>query len=300
MKQKLFIDFDGVLVDSVKAFCKAYNSLYISHNGFEPAEHSLVNKWDFSDQCPLIHEPNNMYPNVEGIFAHQLFWNELEPMENAKNALLSLASYFELIVVSIGSAENLAKKSLYIKEHFPMIHDVILIRNSDIRMDKSIIDMKGGILIDDNSNNLVSSNADIKICFGKDAEWNTKHGRWLNRCMNWVDVLKWSRRHIKDKQKSDMSERVDSDIYIQLQMNNLIQKTEERRTFKKEKFIQEILLKLRNYIKDNRISLVELSNKTKIKKDKLNRILYGDDKLKMKHYALICETLGLEFVPVPW
>jgi len=53
-------------------------------------------------------------------------------------------------------------------------------------MDKSIVDMKNAIFIDDVLSNLESSNAKYKIVFGDEYEWNitNKHGR----CFNWTDV----------------------------------------------------------------------------------------------------------------
>ena len=53
--------------------------------------------------------------------------------------------------------------------------------------DKSCVDMSGGIFIDDSSNNLITSNADIKFCFGKEYPWNKD---WTGiRFKRWMSVL---------------------------------------------------------------------------------------------------------------
>ena len=52
--------------------------------------------------------------------------------------------------------------------------------------DKSHIDMSGGIIIDDEINNLLTSNAPQKICFGDVCEWNKD---WTGeRLFNWIEV----------------------------------------------------------------------------------------------------------------
>lgn len=47
-------------------------------------------------------------------------------------------------------------------------------------------DMEGGIIIDDVASNLESSNASLKICFGKVYPWNEK---WEGiRAYDWLEV----------------------------------------------------------------------------------------------------------------
>ena len=54
--------------------------------------------------------------------------------------------------------------------------------------DKSEIDMTDGIFIDDSYNNLITSNATEKICFGDVYSWNEKwNGK---RLANWMDIKK--------------------------------------------------------------------------------------------------------------
>ena len=53
--------------------------------------------------------------------------------------------------------------------------------------DKRKVDMSDGIFIDDVSKNLITSNANKKICFGEPMPWNAD---WCGeRCFNWTEVL---------------------------------------------------------------------------------------------------------------
>lgn len=48
--------------------------------------------------------------------------------------------------------------------------------------------MKNSIFIDDHSENLLSSDAKLKICFGKELDWNKN---WTGqRCFDWREVKK--------------------------------------------------------------------------------------------------------------
>ena len=181
-KIKLYLDFDNTLVDSISAFCKVYSYKYRLHKDFIEPVPSLVKQWNFKDQCPLLQEEE-----VQDIFSSNDLFEYLKPIEDVKRVLLELQfKEFQLIVVSIGTYENISLKSTYISENFPFINDSILIVNGDGNMDKSII--KDGFLIDDNENNLFTSKAEIKICYGRQAEWNQN---WKGlRCENWLEIKK--------------------------------------------------------------------------------------------------------------
>lgn len=48
-----------------------------------------------------------------------------------------------------------------------------MLTNGDNTMCKDVVNMEGGIFVDDVSSNLFSSNAGWKICFGKEYPWNS-------------------------------------------------------------------------------------------------------------------------------
>jgi 5'(3')-deoxyribonucleotidase len=136
------------------------------------------------DQCPLVKTNNN----VEKMFGCQDFWSWLEFMPNAKETLEKLNEDFNLIICSIGTYKNIERKSKWIARNLPFIKNCILINNGDIRMDKSIVDMSDGILIDDVASNLELSNAKYKICFGKIYPWNEALPEGCLRATDWLEV----------------------------------------------------------------------------------------------------------------
>ncbi|EQB4340953.1 5' nucleotidase, NT5C type [Clostridium botulinum] len=178
IKQKLIVDFDGVIVNSIKSYCKTYNNKYKNHPQFKVADYTKLQQWDCQDECPLEKQ-------AEVIFSNKDFFNNLEFMPNAKEIIEKLSKEYHIIICSIGTPENISYKSLWIKENLPCIKDTILISNQECFMDKSIVNMKDCIFVDDNANNLNSSNADIRICFGKEYSYNkdwdgTKAYNWKN------------------------------------------------------------------------------------------------------------------------
>jgi 5'(3')-deoxyribonucleotidase len=183
-KKKLFVDFDGTITDSARAFCDAYNLTYCNKDNFTPADYTKVNRYDLADQCTLV----STQEKVREIFACYEFWSWLDFMDGAKNALEKLNEKYELFICSIGTNLNLSRKAKWIERYLPFIKKCILINNGNNTMDKSIIDMSGGILIDDVAKNLVSSNAECKICFGKIHPWNEELPNDCVRAETWSEV----------------------------------------------------------------------------------------------------------------
>ncbi|OOM70714.1 5' nucleotidase, deoxy (pyrimidine), cytosolic type C protein [Clostridium puniceum] len=182
---KIFIDFDCTISDSVKTYCNVYNLLYKEQDGFIKANHSKVNRYDLKDQCNLVE-------HQEDIFSSGEFFKHLEFMPYAKEVIERLGSKYELAICSIGTLDNISLKAKWIRANLSFINNVILISNivksQGIKTDKSIVNMEDSIFIDDHSENLLSSNAKLKICFGKEYEWNKN---WTGqRCLDWREVEK--------------------------------------------------------------------------------------------------------------
>jgi len=178
-KKRIFLDFDGTIVNSRKAYCDVYSQLYSECEHYEHPSWRDVTEWDLSKMCPL---------SREDLFDHDLLFYYLEFMNGAKSKLEKLSTDFDIIICTIGTYDNISKKSQWIKNHLPYIKKTIFINHGRNHMDKSIIDMSGGIIIDDVSSNLHNSNAEIKICFGDEFEWNKD---WLGkRCHSWCELSK--------------------------------------------------------------------------------------------------------------
>lgn len=180
-KQKLlFVDFDGTIINTIQSFCSVYNELYCNHPNFKTAEADLVNVYNLSDQCPLV-------TNVLEIFTHPLFFKFAELINpNTYEVLERLNNKYKLIVCSIGVPKNLSYKALWLEKKLPFIKDYVLINNSTCHMDKGIVNMQNSLFIDDIPSNLISSNAERKILFGKKYSWNNDwNGEW---CKDWSTV----------------------------------------------------------------------------------------------------------------
>ena len=177
-KPKLFIDFDNTLVNSTVAICDVYNEEYKYHSAFVPADWRQSQLYDFSDICPLANPDM-----IEWMFAQDEFFENLWPLPCAREALEHLCKEHDVYIVSIGTPLNLSKKIQYISKAFPMVKNLIMLSTKDCAADKSIIDMSDGYMIDDSLQALNSSNADVKIVFGPELEYN-KTNQYM-RLPNW-------------------------------------------------------------------------------------------------------------------
>lgn len=178
-KKKLFLDFDNTIVNSTKAYCDVYNFVYKDCKEFKKAEWYKVEKYDLTDQCPLA--------TTRHIFSDEMFFDVLELMDKyTYDILRELSKKYQIIICSIGTFTNISYKTKWIKDKLPMVKDAVMITNSNCQMDKSIVDMSGSIFIDDVESNLISANAEYKLIFGDEYEWN--HPSKYSRVANWKDI----------------------------------------------------------------------------------------------------------------
>ena len=180
MKRKFIIDLDSTITDSHRAYCDTYNEMYKDHKDFKKADHNLVERWDLLCQCPLE-------KSVENIFGSKMFFDNLKLFPNAYEELLKLSEEYDLAICSIGSYNNISNKSQWIQNNLPFIKNSILLINNGCKVDKSIVNMKGSLFMDDHADNLNSSNAQIKFCFGKKFIWNI--GWTGHRIPSWTNAF---------------------------------------------------------------------------------------------------------------
>lgn len=179
IKKKLILDFDGVIVNTIKAICDLYELKYKTHPNYKPPRWWEVNQWNFSDECPLLFESD-----LNDLFNSKDFFSIVEFMPWADEYIKELSDSYNISVCSIGSANNLKLKKKWLNENLSCVKEFIGI---DLKYkDKSHIDMSGCIFVDDCATNLNTSNADKKICFGDVYEWNKD---WNGiRTYNWSDL----------------------------------------------------------------------------------------------------------------
>lgn len=181
-KPKLYIDFDNTLVNSSEAICELYNRYYNHFSNFTPARWWEVNKYNFTDECPLMTSSE-----LDELFDSEEFFNVVEFMPHASITTLELSFKYDIYIVTMGTPKNLELKQKWINKHMGYIRGFIGIDDSQF-VDKSCVDLSDGIHIDDVSKMLWTSNARRRICFGDVCEWNKD---WVReRCYNWVEVYR--------------------------------------------------------------------------------------------------------------
>ena len=105
-------------------------------------------------------------------------------MKSSKWIIGLLSKEYKIIFCSSGSYPNLQLKRRWLNVHFPYAEFIPV--EMPTYKDKSWVDMKDGVFIDDCTHNLITSNADVKICYGKVYEWNKD---WDGiRCERWEEI----------------------------------------------------------------------------------------------------------------
>lgn len=178
--EKLFVDYDGTTVNTIKAICEMYEDEFWAQPGYHHVDWSEIESWEFNELDLASAE------HIDNYFNKTEFFKRVEFMPWADYILEMLQHYFDIYIISMGSAQNLALKEEWCKEHIPFAKFI----GADFadHKDKSSFDMRNGILIDDVYENLNTCNAQKRICFGDKYVWNTD---WRgDRCASWIDVWK--------------------------------------------------------------------------------------------------------------
>lgn len=180
-RKSIMLDVDNTITNTTQKFCEIYNKVYADHPNFVSADWTKVRQWNFSDQCPLIKNSDE----CEALFDMPEMYRNIYYMPGAVEAIKKLSLKYNIEIVTIGRNQNLAHKWNALTNDIPFNNYWPV--DSNIYSDKSHIDMSGKIFIDDVAENLTTSNAEVKICFGDVLPWNDKwHGL---RCRTWHDVL---------------------------------------------------------------------------------------------------------------
>lgn len=160
--KRIFLDYDCTMVDSITAVLSQLNERY---------ETSYIasdcTTWNFHNLYPILSEIDLLE-----IFDSVRFFEEVKMYDGVSDFI---NRHFDMItVVSKGLETNLYLKSKWLNKHFPSIDFVGL---EGTNMDKSMVKMgRNSLHIDDNQDNLKSTDAEYKIMFVnvENAEWNDK------------------------------------------------------------------------------------------------------------------------------
>lgn len=189
---KLFVDFDGTLVNSQMAILNVYKKalgFYYEYNDRDEIFREEYNKfqvsnfweiikenkkWDFSDVCPLIYNENyrvgiyDSFNHVLDAFDNKAFFEEAESCFY-DGALSSMDVLINLGITSIictsGLPKNIELKVPFIHRHMPKASIIPIYLQGSDGVGKTVINMEDSIFIDDHLDNLITSNAKYKILF---------------------------------------------------------------------------------------------------------------------------------------
>lgn len=190
-KPTLYVDFDSTIVNAEKAFCDYYNALYEDHVDFVPADSTALKRWDFKDQCPLLHELfENPVERVRDMFGEAGFFENLTFYENAKTVLHDLTNHYQVVICTAAWPANASKKVLWIEEHLPFIPEVLVVinkRRNGVGKGRVSMQEPGAIFIDDHPDNLYSTKASRKILY-KYKETSFNQGWEGETVSNWLEV----------------------------------------------------------------------------------------------------------------
>ena len=179
--KKLFIDFDSTLVLTIKRICDLYNEDFKNHPEFKYINWVDVNTWEFKELNCASRDYINEY------FKQPRFFENLEFMDNAEEIIFELIKKgYWISIVTMGSLKNLKLKKEWLDKKGLLEHIKFIGCDFSKYKDKSHVDMSGGLFIDDEDRYLMTSNADIKICFGDIYPWNENCE--YTRSYNWCDV----------------------------------------------------------------------------------------------------------------
>ena len=111
--KKLFVDFDGTIVNTIAGITALYNEDFKYYKNFKPVKWWEVNSWDFIECECASKEYINTYFNT------QRFFNSLTYMDWANEVLHELKDMYEITIVSSGYNPNLKAKEIWIQDHLP-------------------------------------------------------------------------------------------------------------------------------------------------------------------------------------
>ena len=175
----IYIDFDGVIVNTIKAIVSMYNEDFKYYKGFKKIDYRTINTWGF-EELTLADKKT-----IDHYFNRERFFTRLEFMPGVYEVLKELAKKHKIYIVSMGYSPNLKGKEEWLQKNMPFVK--LIGCNYKEYSDKSHINMSDGIFIDDLSKNLQTSNAKYRILYGKNFSWNEN---WDGlHFENWLEIF---------------------------------------------------------------------------------------------------------------
>lgn len=186
-KIKVFVDFDSTIVDSVKRFVEIANEKYGENKSQED-----LGTYNFLNMYPSITKEE-----IRGIFAMDEFFDDkLEYMPNALFILNKYSEDFDMYLSTASFGRNLELKKDFVSKNLKFIKGV----RSSVGNDKSSIDMKGSIQIDDIYECLEYTNAKIKILYknNKNYKWQRHNDDSVYNVNEWLEIGEMLEYYLKE------------------------------------------------------------------------------------------------------
>ena len=176
-RQKIYIDIDDVIFHSARAAIKIVNEKYRIPSGLEPYVGPYNASYSIDYNLKSVYK--DLTPEmVEDIFSSdEFFWEVSENSDMSHIFTKTILDNYSIIFVTKGSPVNL--KSKYCLLNYLLIKHLMSIDGYNVADNKSkyhfyyvglgldqnkdLIDMSDGIQIDDVFDNLVDTNARVKI-----------------------------------------------------------------------------------------------------------------------------------------
>lgn len=159
---RIYLDVDGVIWHSCQAVCDVINKRYNTNvNGDE------ILSWNFKELKDDLTDED-----VENIFGDYYFFKCINWINGAFDFILNHKN--DITIVTKGTFLNLSRKIDIFKE----LNLDIVMCGLPLNSSKGEINMEGGLLIDDCTNNLNESNATHKIQFLEYNDNNNNIREW--------------------------------------------------------------------------------------------------------------------------
>lgn len=187
---EIFIDFDDTITQSIENVVRIVNSRY--DRNVRPED---VCDWDWQDVYPGI--PSKA---ISAVFGEKEFFNTLRFKPKAMDVLFKYSLRNDIIIVSkIIDRTAMMNKTDWVNEHLIESGIKVDFRGIKITTSKGVIDMNGGIMIDDNATYLNETNAKHKILFRNNTKFSMNQ-RWNGMEVdNWSDLDKMMRKIIQQE-----------------------------------------------------------------------------------------------------
>lgn len=184
-KINIYVDADDTIIESSKTVIQIINERYDIQ---PPKTFDNLRNWNYT--CIY---PGMTGEEVEEIYSSPEFFARVKPNPEFLKVYKKHKNNFNFIVVTKGQKRNLDLKEKWFKENFPDMFFVGIEFTPDEPQgfDKSVIDMTGGIQIDDRTDALLGTKAECKILLknGKNFKWNeVESGSELYILNRWKEI----------------------------------------------------------------------------------------------------------------